>query len=185
MMYEEVVRDFALRTRKNLEAIEALHRLDAGVFEVTQLINSMLGLLVFPQQEYVDSIPKIPLDELQRNGWPIPRIVGSFQQVKDLNQLIRYLRNAVAHFNIQFVGDGESNIKVLRLWNMAPVCKEKGKWMRGKDGKVIEEKNWEAELTVQQLRGIATRFIDLLLDPSLPPSPAVDRTLSDEAVPRP
>ena len=62
MMYEEVVLDFALRTRKNLEAIEALQRLDAGVFEVTQQINSMLGLLVFPQQEYVESIPKTPLE---------------------------------------------------------------------------------------------------------------------------
>lgn len=66
MMYEEVIRDFALRTRKNLEAIETLQRLDAGVFKVTQLINSMLGLLVFPQQEYVESIPRIPLEELHR-----------------------------------------------------------------------------------------------------------------------
>jgi hypothetical protein len=179
MMYEEVVRDFALRTRKNLEAIEALQRRDVRVFEVTQLINSMLGLLVFPQQEYVDSIPKTPLEELRRDGWPIPRVTGQFQQVTDLNQLIRYLRNAVAHFNIEFVGDGENNIKVLRVWNMAPVRNEKGQPIRGQDGKIIEEKNWEAELTVQQLRGIATRFIDLLLGPSSTNNPADHRTPCD------
>ena len=105
--------------------------------EVTQLINSMLGLLVFPQQKYVESIPKTPLEKLREDGWPIPRVTGEFQEATDLNQLIRYLRNAVAHFNIKFVGDGENNIKVLRVWNMAP--------MRGQDGKIAEEKNWEAE----------------------------------------
>lgn len=166
MMYEEVVRDFALRTRKNLEAIEALHDLNAEVYEVTQLINSMLGLLVFPQQEYVETIPKTPLDQLRQDGWPIPRVTGGFQQVTDLNQLIRYLRNAVAHFNIEFIGDGESNIKVLRVWNMAPVRNEKNQLRRDADGKIIEEKNWEAELTVQQLCNIAIQFIDLLLGPS-------------------
>ncbi len=181
MMYEEVVRDFALRTRKNLEAIEALQSLDAGVFEVTQLINSMLGLLVFPQQEYVESIPKTPLEELRRDGWPIPRVTGEFQQVTDLNQLVRYLRNAVAHFNIVFIGDGENNIKVLRVWNMAPVRNENGKMLRGQDGKIVEEKNWEAELTVHQLRGIATRFIDLLLGPASTHNPAVHRPLRDKA----
>lgn len=167
-MYEEVVRDFARRTRRNLEAIEVLRHQDAGVFEVTQLINSMLGLLIFPQQEYVDSIPRIPLEELQRDGWPIPQLTGKFRQVEDLNELIRYLRNAVAHFNVAFVGDGENSIKVLRIWNMRPVRNERGQIVRGEDGAVVEEKNWEAELTVHQLRGIATRFVDLLLGPSSP-----------------
>lgn len=181
MMYREVVQDFALRTRKNLEAIEDLQRHDAGVFEVTQLINSMLGLLVFPQQEYVESIPRTPLEELCRAGWPVPDVIGPFQQVTDLNQLIRYLRNAVAHFNIKFVGDGENNIKVLRVWNMAAVRNEKGQPVRGQNGKIVEEKNWEAELTVPQLRGIAVRFIDLLLDPSLTHNPEAHRTLGNEA----
>ncbi len=45
-MYDEVVRDFALRTEENLEAIDAHQRLDAGVFELTQSVNS-LGLFVF------------------------------------------------------------------------------------------------------------------------------------------
>jgi hypothetical protein len=175
MMYEEVVRDFALRTRKNLEALEALHERNDEVFEVTQLINSMLGLLVFPQQEYVESIPKTPLKDLLQDGWPIPRVTGNFQQVTDLNQLIRYLRNAVAHFNIKFIGDGkdgENNIKVLRVWNMAPVRDKQGKIERNDEGKIIEEKNWEADLTVTQLRSIANRFIDLLLGSSSTHNPS-------------
>jgi len=164
MNYTNVVRDFAFRTQKNLEAIDALVAAHGDAFEVTQLINSMLGLLVFPQQKYVEDIPKTPLAELARTGWPIPQVRGDFEQVRDLNQLIRYLRNAVAHFNIQFIDDGRGNIAVLRVWNMAPVRDQDGKQMRDSKGKAIERKNWEAELGVNELRGIANRFIDMLLD---------------------
>ena len=42
MMYENVVRDFAARTRKNLRVIEHLEADGQEVYEVTQLVNSML-----------------------------------------------------------------------------------------------------------------------------------------------
>ena len=162
MNYTDVVRDFALRTRKNLEAIEGLAAAHGDVFEVTQWINSMLGLLVFPQQRYVDEIPKTPLAELVRTGWPIPHVRGDFAQVQDLNQLIRYLRNAVAHFNIKFIDDGRGNIAILQVWNMAPVKGNDGRPVRCANGKIIERKNWEAELGGNELRGSANRFLDLL-----------------------
>jgi hypothetical protein len=147
MMYEEIIRDFARRTRKNLAVIDRLHAEGHEVYEVTQLVNSTLGLLVFPQQEYVAQIPPTLLAELERDGWPIPKVKGRFHQVKDLNQLIRYLRNAIAHFNIRFIGDGQNEISFLQVWN-----EDRGK------------KTWEAELSVSDLRGIAERFIKLLLD---------------------
>lgn len=146
MMYEEVIRDFADRTRKNLHAIDELQAEGREVYEATQLINSTLGLLVFPQQEYVDRIPETSLHELRQNGWPVPTCRKEAEQVQNLNQLIRYLRNAVAHFNIEFIGDGQNQIHLLRVWNERAGAK-----------------TWEAELSVSDLRGIAERFIDLLL----------------------
>lgn len=151
MMYEEVIRDFAERTRANLRAVEELRAEGKEVYEVTQLVNSTLGLLVFPQQEYVDRIPHTPLEQLKQDGWPIPRIRGGFQQVSDLNELIRYLRNAIAHFNIEFIGDGRNEIKFLRVWNTNP-----------RNGK----RTWEAELSAEDLRKIANCFVDLLLEKS-------------------
>ena len=147
MMYEEVIRDFATRTQKNLRAIEGLQAKGSEVYEVTQLVNSTLGLLVFPQQEYVDRIPETPLDELRRSGWPVPRCRLGSDQVQNLNQLIRYLRNAIAHFNLEFIGDGRAQIRLLRVWN------------ENRAG----AKTWEAELSASDLRGITERFIDLLL----------------------
>jgi len=102
MMYEDVIRDFAERTRLNLRAIERLETDGHDVYEVTQLVNSTLGLLVFPQQEFVVRIPETPLTELVRDGWPVPTVRRGADRVNNLNQLIRYLRNAIAHFNIQF-----------------------------------------------------------------------------------
>ena len=94
----------------------------------------------------MDRIPETPLQQLRQEGWPVPEVRGRFRQVSDLRQLIRYLRNAIAHFNVQFLGDGQSQIRVLRVWNENP----------------HGTKNWEAELSVDDIRGIANRFVKLL-----------------------
>jgi hypothetical protein len=120
------------------------------VFEVTQLINSMLGLLVFPREEFVDRIPRIPLSELKSQGWPVPRVRMGFAPAADLYELVRYLRNAIAHFNIEFIGDGQNQIRTIRVWN------------RDRSG----AKTWEADLGIDELHKIAERFTDLLLEHS-------------------
>jgi len=149
MMYEEVIQDFAQRTRKNLAAIEELQRNKEDVFEVTQLVNSCLGLLVFPQQKFMNQIPQTPCTQLDQQGWPIPKVVGDFSQVRDLRQLIQYLRNAISHCNVQFIDNGQDQISFLRVWNTDPRN---------------HRKTWEAELSVADLRKIAYMFSDLLVN---------------------
>lgn len=151
MMYEDLIADFARRTATNLEAIRKLREMPgaAPVYEITQLVNSMLGLLVFPQQRYMDRIPEVPLAELQQGGWPVPEVVGDFKQVKDLRQLVRMLRNAVAHCNVEFRPGPQNEIEGLTVWNTTP------------DGRRV---TWKAQLTVTDLEGITQRFIELLLD---------------------
>src|SRR5688500_7040073 len=67
--------DFAERTRKNLIVIEGLAKTHLGerplegVFEVTQLVNSLLGLLVFPQQEWFDKLPDTKLSQMAKPVW--------------------------------------------------------------------------------------------------------------------
>ncbi|PKL50857.1 MAG: hypothetical protein CVV37_06975 [Nitrospira bacterium HGW-Nitrospira-1] len=141
MMYEDVIRDFAIRTKRNLAIIEQLHKNGMEAYETTQLVNSCLGLLVFPQQRFIKRIPETPIEQLIQEGWPVPQVTGQFPQVANLNELIRYLRNAIAHFNIQFIGDSENQIRLLRVWNT-----------RG------GTKTWEAELSVADLKKISERF---------------------------
>lgn len=148
MRYEDVVRDFALRTQANLRAIERLRAQGEEVYEATQLINSTLGLLVFPREEYVDRIPAIPLAELRAQGWPVPDVTPNFKQVKDLRELARYLRNAISHFNVAFPADGTNELRLLRVWNTDPRSRTK---------------TWEAVLTLEDLRELTHRFADLLI----------------------
>ncbi len=155
MMYEEVIADFAQRTAANLKAIRAMRAGDskADVYEVTQLVNSMLGLLVFPQQRYIDRIPKTSIAELERDGWPIPSVIGDYPQVEDLRDLVRMLRNAVTHCNLEFQPGPGGEIERLTVWNTDP-----------RSRKVT----WKAEMMVADLDGITQKFIEVLLNKKAP-----------------
>lgn len=153
-MYQDVVRDFIRRTRSNLELVRK-HAKDADrqglaseereAFEITQLINSMLGLLVFPQQKYFNAIPRTPLAQLTADGWPRVRAIDGFPDVETLHDLLRYLRNAVSHFNLEFT-EHNGHIRGVRLWNN----NAKG------------DTTWKAALSLEELDAIIERFCDLL-----------------------
>lgn len=151
MNYHTLIEDFARRTRSNLLALRNLQNSGVEVFEVTALVNSMLGLLVFPQQSYVNGLPEVPLEELACEGWPIPHVLDGYPQVANLKQLVRHLRNAIAHFHIKFETDSSGQIASLVVWNTDP--------HRNKT-------TWKAKLTMAQLEAIAMQFVALLLNES-------------------
>ncbi len=145
MEYEHLFHDFARRTRHNLALIRQARAEGREAYEVTQLINSMLGLLVLPRERYLQSIPAVPLEQLRRDGWPEPVLVGGFDQVKDLRGLIHALRHSIAHFNIEFTETG-GEITGVRLTNRH-------------QGRV----RWRATLGLAELESIADRFTALIL----------------------
>jgi hypothetical protein len=151
--YGRVVQDFARRTLRNLEYIET-HAKSGEVFEATQLINSMLGLLIFPQQEFYDRIPETPLVELEKQGWPRISASGELPDLPDdagnLKGLLRYLRNSIAHFNTSFLADENNRLHGIRVWNHV-------------DGKRQNPKNWEAEISLDELRSLTRKFAGLIL----------------------
>ena len=147
MNYQHKVKDFAKRTKHNLQLIRQCQQRGEDAYEVTQLINSCLGLLVLPREHYIDDIPKTPIEELEKNGWKIPKVKPGYSQVKDLNQLISYLRHAIAHFNIEFISDAEDEIRALEVWN-------------NKDGK----KDWEAVLDLNELESLIEKLSDMLME---------------------
>jgi hypothetical protein len=112
----------------------------------------MLGLLVFPQQRFFDRIPEIPLADLAATGWPVPEVVGSHPQVPNLKELVRCLRNALAHCNIIFTADAQNEINGLELWNTRP----------DRDPR-REQETWRVRLTIQDLEKISRKFIELIL----------------------
>lgn len=152
MMYENLIHDFAKRTLANLDALKVLReeRPEIQFYEVTNLINSMLGLLIFPQQAFVDEIPTTPLAELEAQGWPIPRVIGNFSQAQDLNQLVRYLRNAIAHCNVKFKTGSQDEIAGIVVWN-------------NDTRKTNAPQTWRAELNIDEVEQITRKFVALIL----------------------
>ena len=147
--YTDLVSEFARRTRCNLETVRSVQKSspDLEVYEVTQLINSMLGLLVFPQQTFIDSIPPKLLGELRGEGWPIPEILGNYPQVKNINQLVKYLLNAITHSNVKFIPDQDKQISGLELWNI------------NSKGRIT----WRAKVSIDEIEKITEKFTALLL----------------------
>src|SRR3970282_928038 len=96
-----IVQDFARRTLANLQFIDQ-NKKQPDVYEVTQLINSMLGLLVFPKEEFWDKITPVPLARI-----PEANVIHQHMgKCSDLRQFLRCLRNSVSHFNIALKPEG-------------------------------------------------------------------------------
>lgn len=150
MQYQQIVRDFVARTRINLAHIEESLSEGDEVYEVTQLVNSLLGLLVFPQQRYFHQIPETPLHELEKQGWPKIKVVGDYPPVENLRKQMRYLRNSVAHFNLEFMTNEHKEIDGISVWNQK---KENGTYVT----------NWKADIPLCDLRALVEKFTDLIL----------------------
>jgi hypothetical protein len=82
-----------------------------GPYDATLLVNCLLGLLVVPKESLLDKVPSDPFENL--SAWGINP--GSIKRLgkcdhgdehkPNLRQLIRRLRNAVAHFNVDPIHD--------------------------------------------------------------------------------
>jgi len=102
------------------------------------LINSCLGLIALPFEKGLKEIPTTSLEELQAEGWPIPKLINQTEKWRKvtLRQLIEYLRHAILHFNIKFTHDEETQeINGLKLWNE-----------KKENGKI-----WESTISVNEL----------------------------------
>jgi hypothetical protein len=103
---------FAQRTRKNLLYIEAAFSRGEDVHVITQLTNSLLGLVVFPwEHDGLNSVRGIQLCELAKQGWPQFQITMGHSA--DLGDLIFHLRNAIAHGHMSYTSDSRNESEVV------------------------------------------------------------------------
>lgn len=101
MMYaskETFIKEFAERTKANYQ------RLRTGPYETTQLVNSMVGLLIIPEQRVYNKISDSLLDEQLLNKLKDSSCLRRYTYPGHLNlqQICRHLRNAIAHSHIEF-----------------------------------------------------------------------------------
>jgi hypothetical protein len=94
---------FAQRTRKNLAYIKLACDDGEDVHVVTQLVNSLLGLVVFFRERHLlEFAASMPLANLEKKGWPHVTITMGAEECSTLKDFVSHLRNAVAHGRIRF-----------------------------------------------------------------------------------
>ena len=75
-------------------------------FEVTLLINCLLGLLIVPNEQCYNKIPLKDFVDLHSWGILPEYVTLPNAQVNDLRQLVRHLRNCTAHGSVTPKGNG-------------------------------------------------------------------------------
>lgn len=144
---------FAQNTLANLKLIEDRFLGHPDFHPVTQLINSLLGLVVFTQEKnFIKYVAKQPLKELEEKGWPEIAITKdeSKRPTKTLGDLIWHLRNAVAHGRMIFSSDSRDLAEVTISLEDGP--------------SKSSEPCWKATMTAIQLRELCLRMVDLLIN---------------------
>ena len=147
MMPNEPLRDIMRRTIHNLEFIEH-YAAPSGPFEVTQLINSFIGALAHPWEQLKAELKEMALSNAV--GWPmIQKERPNDDDPKSIGDLVRLLRNAIAHGNIDLLPGDQAEIKALRVWNNDP-----------RSGR----RTWGTLLTVADMRLCLIQFVALAED---------------------
>ena len=140
---------FAERTRKNLEIIEQAFQQRAEGHVVTQLVLSLLGLVVFPwERGFRQHIRKVRLAMLAKEGWPRWEVKMSKGPCDTLYQLVHHLRNAVTHGSFTFSSDSR---------NIDDVAIE----FEDRESRAQPPK-WCARIQAGELRTFCLRFLELV-----------------------
>lgn len=148
---DEMIQDYVARSVSNLSIIREAVRdgkkgptRDANGYEVTQLINSMVAMVILPREKAFNQIPEKSFEDLGADGWP-QRLLADTRCTKTLRTLVRRVRNAVAHFNIGFYVDDDGYLAGLWLWNTYRHKKKR-------------KKCWEAKITISDLEFLVDRL---------------------------
>jgi len=152
------VSGFAERTRRNLAYIEQAHAQSEGerVHLVTQIVNSLLGLVVFPygyflgNQAWRLAATNQVLDELDWPRWKETE-GQDLKKAKNLFDLIKYLRHGISHQHITFSGtDG--------LLSSDDPCPENVVIKITSHEPKSQSKNWEGTMRASDVREFCERF---------------------------
>ncbi len=139
---------FAHRTLTNLRRIEQAYTDGHDVHVVTQRVLSLLGVVVFPWADGVEQhIQKLRLEVLGK-GWPTWDIF--LGESKTLGDLLKNLRNAVAHRRLRF----SSNSRNPSIVSIEFKDRRKPR----------DPDHWGARISADDLKLFLEKFMELVVD---------------------
>lgn len=137
-------KEFFKRTMYNLNLYEHHNEICKEVFqyEVTQLVNSLLGLVVFVKEEGV-AFSSIQLSEIKSESsisWNYCDRDGGGLEVKNFKNFLRHIRNAIAHKRLTIKSNDQKEISSI-IFN-------------DKD----RNNKFEVELTIDEVKNIVSKL---------------------------
>ena len=154
-MYELFIKDFVVRTNRNLEYIEEKKENGDEVYEVTQLVNSFLGLIVFPKEKAGEQIRRISdiqtiIDDIE---FEVRRNTYSYKR-RDINlkNFLYHIRNAIAHGGVEFFHDESNEIHSISFYD----------YIRNKRGTIRE--NFYIVMDISQIREFVKLFSEKFIE---------------------
>ena len=139
--------ELARRTRKNLDFIRKARGKGEDVHEVTQLVISLLALIVHPWERHsAGKFWNSKMSALVKQGWPEWEIAYGHNRCRNLRDMTRRVRNAISHGYISFSSD-------------SPCLSQVSMVMRDRK----DEKSpffWEASISGDELYCFCVRFTD-------------------------
>lgn len=106
---KNIEKEFVERTLKNYNRLK--HYPD--IYEITLLINSTVGLLFIPKEKINNKLCNDLLDKellTQLQGYIVVNTYNQKGKNESFNQVIRHIRNAIAHGKFKFLSNEYSNI---------------------------------------------------------------------------
>lgn len=95
----EFVQDYIRRTRYNYECSKK------GPYEITALINSAVGLLMIPKEKCWKAISDDMIEPELLEQLKSSVIENTYRGELNLAEIVRHLRNAIAHARLEFVAE--------------------------------------------------------------------------------
>lgn len=107
--------DFINRTKTIIEQYDNFKIADKEKYEVTLLLNCLVGLLILPQQHWFDSLP---IEEISQKEWGInPNHISKIKtgETKNIKDVSRHLRNSIAHYQFKAFDNSSNQISSIKF----------------------------------------------------------------------
>ena len=154
--YKQQEFDFIDRTKQIIKQYDNLTpSTGEEKYEVTLLLNCLVGLLILPQQEWFGHLPT---EITTSNDWGIDETeieVIKNSSLKDEDKTIaniaKHLRNSVAHYRFKVFSDKKEDIGDIEFSDYKGVKKKE------------REKTFKAKISVKSLQKFTEKLTDVLM----------------------
>lgn len=152
--YKQQEFDFINRTKEIIKQYDSLVVKNEEIsrdekYEVTLFINCLVGLLILPEQEWFNQLPK---EAISKEKWGISESQVIFikeGEKKNVKNIARHLRNSISHYNFKVFKESSDEIAGIELEDFEDIKKV--------------NRTFKADLKIEDLRNFAEKLSSYFL----------------------